>query len=309
MTRDSNQTFIQHNYQRQKTFSSFLPGIAGKDGIPMWSFYVNRGQLISSFGRQDKNGAILEFFPANAAYMYTKTIGFRTFIKIDGQTYEFFKEENKNQTLMVDREAVSIIENNESIGIKVTVKYFTLPNEPLAALVRKVVVENTHSDERNIEVLDGLTQILPSGIDYGGYKAISNLLQSWMDVDFGPGYAFYKLRASTGDSAEVSDVTDGNYYLPISDDSKPAIIEIIKMVYECDSSFAKPYGFMKHSAKSLKKKNQVTVNQVPCAYSLYETTLVKALTFSALIGYTSDITILKELSKSISQEYINKKGS
>lgn len=307
MKQNQQQTFIQTNYQKHKPFSSFLPGIAGKDGIPMWSFYVNRGQLISSFGRQDKNGAILEFFPANAAYMYTKTIGFRTFIKVNGVTYEFFKEENLNQKLMVDREAVSICETNETIGIKVTVKYFTLPNEPLGALVRKVIVENVGFDQKDIEVLDGLTQILPSGIDYGGFKAISNLLQSWMDVDFGHGYAFYKLRASTGDSAEVSEVTDGNYYLPISDDAKPVIIADTKMVFEQDTSFAKPYGFMYQSSKQLSQKPQVTVNQVPCAFSLYETKLEKTFTFSALIGYTSDLEILKAFVGKTNQNYINHK--
>ena len=202
-------TFTQKNYQKQKPFSSFLPGIAGKKGIPLWSFYVNRGQVITSFGRRDKNGAILEFFPANAAYMYTKTIGFRTFIRVDGIIYEFFKEDGLKQTLYVEKDSVSISEVNETIQIKVTVKYFTLPNEKIGALVRKVTFENLSFIPKHIEVLDGLTQILPSGIDYGGFKAISNLLQSWMDVEFKEGYAFYKLRASTGDSAEVNEVTDG----------------------------------------------------------------------------------------------------
>lgn len=287
-----NQTFVQADYQKQKPFSSFLPGIAGKDGIPIWSFYVNRGQLISSFGKQDKNGSIMEFFPANAAYMYTKTIGFRTFIKISGQVYEFFKEENQNQSLHVDRDAVSIVERNESIGIQVTVKYFTLPNEPIGALVRKVKVESLDQTKKQIEVLDGLTQILPSGIDYGGYKAISNLLQSWMDVDFKPGYAFYKLRASTGDSAEVTEVTDGNFYLPIADQTKPFIIADTKLIFESDTSFQTPYGFIKNQAIQLKEKHQVTVNQVPCAFSLFDVTLEDAFEFSALIGYTANLDLL-----------------
>ncbi|MCK7484671.1 MAG: hypothetical protein MZU97_03365 [Bacillus subtilis] len=42
-----NQTFVIEQYDKQKTFASFLPGSAGKRGIPMWAFYVNRGQGIS----------------------------------------------------------------------------------------------------------------------------------------------------------------------------------------------------------------------------------------------------------------------
>lgn len=57
--------FIIENYQKGKTFSSFLSGIAGKSGIPMWVFYVNRGQGIASFGIENKDNAILEFLPAN----------------------------------------------------------------------------------------------------------------------------------------------------------------------------------------------------------------------------------------------------
>ena len=49
------------NYQIKKPFTSFLPGIAGLFGRPLWTFYTNRGQLMMSFGFRDKNGAIQEF--------------------------------------------------------------------------------------------------------------------------------------------------------------------------------------------------------------------------------------------------------
>lgn len=297
-------TFIQKNYQKQKPFSSFLPGIAGKKGIPLWSFYVNRGQVITSFGRRDKNGAILEFFPANAAYMYTKTIGFRTFIRVDGIIYEFFKEDGLNQNLYVERDSVSISEINESIQIKVTVKYFTLPNEKVGALVRKVTFENLSFNKKHIEVLDGLTQILPSGIDYGGFKAISNLLQSWMDVDFKPGYAFYKLRASTGDSAEVSEVTDGNFYISKLENQILKIIADTRMVFDMDTAFAKPYGFMYHPFDVFKDKPQVVVNQVPCAFSLFSHELDKTVTLNSLVGYTSDKTLLDEYVQKLNTDYL-----
>lgn len=297
-------TFIQKNYQKQKPFSSFLPGIAGKKGIPLWSFYVNRGQVITSFGRRDKNGAILEFFPANAAYMYTKTIGFRTFIRVDGIIYEFFKEDGLNQHLYVEKDSVSISEINEAIELKVTVKYFTLPNEKVGALVRKVTFENLSNRKRHIEVLDGLTQILPSGIDYGGFKAISNLLQSWMDVDFKPGYAFYKLRASTGDSAEVNEVTDGNFYLSKLEGETVKIIADTRLVFDMDTAFSKPYGFMYHAFDVFISKPQVVVNQVPCAFSAFSTELDKMVTLNSLIGYTSDRGLLDEYVEKLDTAYL-----
>lgn len=32
---------VLHNYDSSKVFSSFLPGIGGEYGIPMWAFYVS----------------------------------------------------------------------------------------------------------------------------------------------------------------------------------------------------------------------------------------------------------------------------
>ena len=75
--------FVIENYNNFKPFESFLPSIAGFWGKPIWVFYVNRGQAISSFGSKDKDGAILEFVAANKAWRLTSIQGFRTFLKID----------------------------------------------------------------------------------------------------------------------------------------------------------------------------------------------------------------------------------
>ena len=77
--------FIIENYNHSRPFSNLFPGIAGKYGIPMWTFYVNRGQCISSFGIKDKDHAILEFLPANQAWERVTTHGFRTFIKVNSK--------------------------------------------------------------------------------------------------------------------------------------------------------------------------------------------------------------------------------
>ncbi len=63
-------------FNAARPFASFLPGIAGTHGKPMWVFYCNRGQCISSFGVQNKNNAMLEFHAANKAYALTALYGF-----------------------------------------------------------------------------------------------------------------------------------------------------------------------------------------------------------------------------------------
>ena len=39
--------FLIENYGKKSTFASFLPGISGEKGIPIWCYYVNRGQCVS----------------------------------------------------------------------------------------------------------------------------------------------------------------------------------------------------------------------------------------------------------------------
>ena len=73
--------FVIEDYDTLPPFASFLPGIAGPLGIPLWAFYVNRGQAIASFGIGSKDMPVMEFQPANKAYQTVPYTGFRTFIK------------------------------------------------------------------------------------------------------------------------------------------------------------------------------------------------------------------------------------
>ena len=82
--------FLIENYGKKSTFASFLPGISGEKGIPIWCYYVNRGQCVVSFGVDNKDHSIMEFYPAHQAYQNVKTTGFRTFVKKDGKVTELF---------------------------------------------------------------------------------------------------------------------------------------------------------------------------------------------------------------------------
>ena len=69
------------DYDAKPNFASFLPGVAGFFGKPVWAFYVNRGQAIATFGIGTKDYPMLEFNAANKAYQVTPYIGFRTFVR------------------------------------------------------------------------------------------------------------------------------------------------------------------------------------------------------------------------------------
>ena len=82
-----NGKFVVQDYQNAKTFSNFLPAIAGVDGKPLWAFYANIGQVMAGFGVNNKETPITPFDSANLAYMNLSTRSFRTFVKIDDILY------------------------------------------------------------------------------------------------------------------------------------------------------------------------------------------------------------------------------
>lgn len=164
---------------------------------------MNRGQAICSFGVRDKNSPIMEFSPANISYKNVGTTGFRTFIKIKGEQeiYEPFQSARPDpaakRLMTILPNGLTIEESHAAHGLKTTVHYFNLPNDDYAALVRRVEIENIGGKEIELELMDGLPEILPYGVENSGYKEIGNLLRSWMDVyNLENGIPFYKLRST-----------------------------------------------------------------------------------------------------------------
>ena len=143
--------FVIENYNYAKPFANFFPGIAGKYGIPMWTFYVNRGQAIASFGTKDKDHPILEFFPANKSWQFTASGGFRTFIKVMGKKqfiYEPFHNGFVNSSFKLSNSMslssydLKLKEENLTLGLKVNVEYFNIPSDSYAGLARIVRIKN-----------------------------------------------------------------------------------------------------------------------------------------------------------------------
>src|SRR5438477_7056497 len=118
-------TFSIKGYHRARPFSSFLPGMAGAYGKPMWVFYVNRGQCISSFGVRNKDSAMLEFNPATKAYQDTPFLGFRTFLRVrEGRSTSFYEpfrmqeDSAVRQTLHVRAHEIELEEIHSRIGLR-----------------------------------------------------------------------------------------------------------------------------------------------------------------------------------------------
>lgn len=296
-------TFTIYHYDQQKSFSSFLPGIAGLHGVPIWAFYANRGQAITSFGLENKDRAILEFQPANLGYQYTHINGFRTFVKVNGEVYEPFSPANQSDDFVremhVRRNEITIIEKNQSRQLNVEVTYYALPEENIGALVREVRVKNLATHAQSLEIIDGLAALLPTGVSHEAYKTVGNLMRSWMDVvGVETNVPLYKVRASTSDEAEVSlsSADAGNFCLSIADGQLLPVIVDPSVIFKQDTTLSIANGLKQHPVCELLKQPQATVNKVPCGMSVLTMALESQAIqqFTTLIGYTSDVTRLRQ---------------
>ena len=319
---DDNGAFVIEDFQHAKLFADFFPGVSGLYGIPMWAFYVNRGQAVSSFGIESKDKAILEFQPANKAYRLSSITGFRTFLNVkDGKSQKFYEPFANNlasaykthQRMLITSHDLTIEEINTTLGLKVTVNYFTMPQEPFAGLVRRVTVENTGHKKLDIQCVDGLPVINPYGLKDWLGKHMSRTVEAWMTVDNLENKApFYRLKVEVADTPQVTPITEGNFYFAFDSDSRKLLDMIVEAscVFGHASDFLVPENFLQQKDFSV-ASHQETANRTPSAMSVGSFSLAegKKHSFTAIAGFAHDLAELKKVvKKATAKGYIEEKA-
>lgn len=302
--------FVLENFDAFPPFASFLPGIAGPLGIPLWAFYVNRGQAIASFGVESKDTPIMEFQPANKAYQTVAYTGFRTFIKVTekagGAAAEFYEPFSAAarpalpRRLSIGASEIELEETHAGHGLQVNVSYFTLPGERFAALVRQVTVANTAGRAVSLQILDGLPVIIPYGLDDTMLKRIGRTAEAWMAVfNLEAGVPFYRVQASVGDEAEVAAIERGHFYLAFAEGTDPSGLTTIvdpALIFGANTALSYPDHFLSHSLAELRTMPQVTVCRTPCAFAGAAGQLAPgaSLTINTIIGHVADVSIINQ---------------
>lgn len=293
--------FIIENYNDAKPFSSFLPSVAGLYGKPMWAYYVNRGQCIATMGVNNKDYSIMEFIPANKAYRQTSNLGFRTFIKIkkpkDDEVifYEPFRpiigheKERIVQKMYISSHALKLEEINRELGLRIEVKYRTLPGELLSALIREVNIYNTVDSCIEIEMLDGLPVIIPYHLTNKDLKDESNLRQAWMGVENIDSIPFYKIKVLPYDTPEIFLVEGGNFYINFSFDLNGSL-KLSRTIIEPELLFGSMTDLSRPECFFSKKfefpAHQVCQGYTPCGFGYNKAKIgkEKCYTSYSLIG-------------------------
>ena len=265
--------FVMENYNQARPFSSFLPGIAGLLGKPMWVFYTNRGQCISSFGIRNKNGAMLEFYPANKAYSLTPLLGFRTFIRYKKgstwQCHEPFRVNagpECNQLLYIRPHEIELEEVCRPLNLRTRVVLFNAPNEDLPVLVRQVHIENIGRQTFKGELVDGLPQIVPFGLNETLLKQMSRTMEAFAEVlHVEDKLPFFKLKTEPSDKPEVEWIKSGFFAFSFIGANPAKILVDAESLFGTDTSFQNPLVFS--SGKSVTSTMQRTESRFACAFS------------------------------------------
>jgi len=330
---DPQNRFVIEDFDAFPPFASFLPGIAGPLGIPLWAFYVNRGQAIASFGVESKDNPIVEFQPANKAYQMTPYMGFRTFIKLRGRAgdryYEPFSavaptsppapllpgkesevsplprregsQGGRSRRMFIAANELELEETSAAHGLQTNVVYFVLPGEGFAALVRQVTVKNIADEPIALELLDGLPAIIPFGVTNGMLKEIGRTAEAWMAVtNLAEGVPFYRVQASIADRAEVETFEAGHFYLAFTAGAKhegaPLLFVDPTVVFGPNTALSYPDRFITGSLAELAVAPQVPLCRTPCGFAGAAATLEpgEALTLYAVIGHVGEVGVINQ---------------
>ena len=273
-TLDEQGRFQIKRFDQQPAFASFLPGIGGIDGVPLWCMYVNRGQSVVSFGVANKDNSIAEFLPATWAYQLVTTQGFRTFCKLDGAFYEPFQQGTDSRDHEIERsmniepDRLGVSEVNNTLELSFDIEYFSPVNNPLGSLFRTVKITNLSKQSKKLDVLDGLGLILPVGYSDFGIKAMRRISEAYASVRLVcEKVPFYASKVVAHDEAEVTKVVQGNFYASwqVIDGKLEHVEPFVDpdLIFGPNNDLVTPRLFIEN--EKIDREAQIWENRLPCA--------------------------------------------
>jgi hypothetical protein len=270
---------VIEQYNDRVPFAGFLPGVAGARGRPAWVFYVNRGQAVASLGVRNKDGAFLEFYPADKAWQLTPARGFRTFVTIagsaDAAVWEPFRcgaAAGVRQRMYVLPHEVGVEEIDPRVELGIRADTFTLPEAAVAAVVRRVEIVNSAAEARTLQIVDGLPQVLPWGLNQWAVKFMSRTSEAFMGVEgVEERLPFYRLKVWPTDSPRVERVIAGNFLAGFLDGKRNAVLVDPERLFGSAGDLSRPECFSARARLDL--AGQVVANQTPAAFQVLDLVL------------------------------------
>jgi hypothetical protein len=178
-----------------------------------WMFISSNGSL--SAGRKDRNNALFPYYTVDKIHDYKGITGSKTYLLVgkDAKTYlwEPFSDES-GKIYSIERNLYKSIYGNKIIfeeinnDLGVCFRYGWYFSEKFG-FVKKSFLSNLNAGPVTVEVLDGIKNILPNGVDFDFQNAYSSLLDAYKKCELlsETKLGLYMLSSIPVDRAEPSE--------------------------------------------------------------------------------------------------------
>jgi len=205
---DNEKFYMISNYDQMADF--FMTIVSDSDH---WMFISSNGSL--SAGRKDRNNALFPYYTDDKIDDYKDKTGSKTIILVekDGKTllWEPFSNELKN-VYKISRNLYKSIYGNkiifEEVNLDLGIGFrYSWSNSEKYGFIRKSAISNLGANKVNVEILDGIKNILPYGFDYAFQNEYSNLLDAYKKNELleETGLGLFSLSSIPVDRAEPSE--------------------------------------------------------------------------------------------------------
>jgi hypothetical protein len=178
-----------------------------------WLFISSNGSL--SAGRKDRDNALFPYYTVDKIHDYCGITGSKSILQVEKADkvflWEPFSKElaaiyNIERNLYKSEYGNNVIFEEINHDLEVTFKYGWYFSEEFG-FVKKSFLLNHGADTTKIELLDGITNLLPTGVDYNFQNEYSNLLDGYKKNELieDTGLGLFMLSSIPVDKAEPSE--------------------------------------------------------------------------------------------------------
>jgi hypothetical protein len=186
-----------------------------------WMFISSNGAL--SAGRKNSEYALFPYYTVDKITESYDTTGSKTIVQIprEGQIYiwEPFSERNQGRfktSRNIYKNAIGnkIIFEELNIDLELGFRYEWNTSDKYG-FVRKSTLINTGGKAQEVNIVDGIQNIMPDGVNSDLQNAASNLVDAYKrnELDATSGLGIYALSAIIVDKAEPSEALKSKYCL------------------------------------------------------------------------------------------------
>jgi hypothetical protein len=177
---DNEKYYQIRNYHEMPDF--FISIVSDSDH---WMFISSNGSLTA--GRKDRDNALFPYYTVDKIHDYKNITGSKSYFLVHKDnkillwepfTYEASDTYNITRNLYKNFYGNKIIfeEINHDLGLLFRYGWY---NSERYGFIKKSTLSNIGEDNLKVDVLDGIRNILPSGVDYSFQNEYSNLLDAY----------------------------------------------------------------------------------------------------------------------------------